>query len=266
MTRANCCRWLSTLLLLAGGAVTAAPVPAGLSIQASVTLDTTNSVATVGDATQSGSLSAVSGGAAAGTSTFGDDPSAVTPSSGQAAALVATGDGVGATLQMAGTFGSTSTDAMSDGLFVDYVLDLFNSSATDTFDVTFRVLWTNTVAASGPDAFTHSQLSVFDASNNEVFYTDYTADTVNGDTAFDIGGDTFMVSLAPGASYSFTALQQQRGGAFVDTSGYSASLVAFLQLDGVVVTGQPPTGAPLPGTLALAGLGLALLARSRRRA
>jgi len=156
--------------------------------------------------------------------------------------------------------------ATTDGLFVDYLLSLVNSSATDTFEVTFLVRWSNSVAAAGTDAFTRSQLSVFDAGNVEVFFTDDTADTVNGDTSYSSAGSSFMVSLAPGASYSFTALQSQRGGAFADTSSnYNALLAAYLELESVNVVGQPPAGVPLPGTPALVGFGLALLAGSRRR-
>jgi hypothetical protein len=255
---------MTALLLVLGGTALAGPVPAGLSITGTVTLDTTNSYAAVGDASQSGSFSATSAGAVVGTSTFGNDPTAPAPSASQSAALTATGDGIGATLQMSGS-ASTNGANQTDGLFVDYLLSLVNGSATDTFDVTFRVDWTNTVVATGSDAFAHGQLSVFDESNAEVFYTDITADTVNGGADFYSGGDTFTVSLAPGASYTLTALQQQRGGAFIAASSYNAFLAAYLVLDNVDIVGQPPTGVPLPGTLPLFALGVALLAGSRRR-
>lgn len=259
-------RILPTLSLALGCAAMAAPVPGALSITGTVTLDTTNSLAASGDATQSGSFSATSAGVIVGTSTFGNDPSTVAPFSSQSAALVATGDGIAATLQMAGTFGANSSSSATDGLFVDYLLTLLNNSATDTFDVLFRVLWTNSVTATGPDAFTRSQLSVLDDGGaNEVFFTDDTADTLFGDTSFASAGNTFIVSLAPGAGYSFTALQSQRGGAFVDGSSYSAELVASIVLDNVSIVGQPPLVVPTPATLPLLALGLSLLAIARRR-
>ena len=79
----------------------------------------------------------------------------------------------------------------------------------------------------------------------------------------DSASDSFTVTLNPGASTSFSALQRQRGGVY-DSGAFAASLDAFLMIDSVLVRGGNPTPVPLPGTLALALLALSALACKRR--
>lgn len=252
------------LVLIIATSALAAPIPSGLSVSGTISLDTTNSLGPVGSATQSGTLSHLSGGATT-TTSFTDSPSSISPSS-LTGALTQTGDGIGATFSMSAT--STGAIAQTDGLFTDFTLSLNNTSATDTFVVTFLATAINSVEANGANAFAYSDISVLDALNVEVFFSDYRADTLNpgSNLASASAGNTFAVTLNPGASYTFTALQRQRGGTFA-AGNYSASLEAFLALDSVTVrNGGGGNTVPLPGTLLLTGIGLLALRIARRRA
>lgn len=259
---------VSVLALACSEMALAEPVPSALTISGSVTFDTTNSLLPVGDALQFGALKTIAGGAVTSSTTFNNDPSTASPTS-LSGNLTQTGDGIGLYTAMAGSYSSVATSpSQTDGLFADYRLDLSNNSATDTYLVTFRVAAGNAAAAQGSDAFAFSQLSVLDESNNEVYFTDFRADTLNAGSNFALASatDLFSVTLAPGMSTFFTALHSQRGGVFAAGS-YSASLDGFIGLESIVARGGP-NPVPLPGSLPLLGLGLAVLAGTglRRRA
>jgi hypothetical protein len=245
-----------------------APLPSTLSVSASVSLDTANSLGPTGGATQSGTLTKVVGGVST-TSGFTNDPTTIAPSS-LLGSLSATGDGVGALFSMSGSFSPTAgANATTDGLFADFLFNLSNSSATDTLVVRIRALISNAVSASGEDAFAHSDISVRDAGNNELLFSDYQADTINGDFALASPDDWFSITLNPGESASFTALQRQRGGAFPTNSVYSAEMTSFLYIDDIVCRGNGCDGGggqlPLPGTLPLLAIALGALGAARRR-
>lgn len=246
--------------MLVGSSAWAVPISSSLSITGSVTLDTVNSLSPVGSAHQSGTLQRVTGGVMTSAS-FTDAPSSI--GSGVASgSLTDINDGIGAHFSMNGT--STGGTSQTDGIFADFLLNLTNNSLTDTFTITFRALITNTVAASGADAFAYSDISVRDPSNVEVLFSDHRVDTVNVGSNFtmDSANDTFAITLAPGQSSSFSALQRQRGGTF-QAGSYSADLNAFLQIDSVTGGNDNPNTVPLPGSLPLALLGLVSLVASR---
>jgi hypothetical protein len=257
---------LLTTLVAAALPAQAALLPSSLSVNASVSLDTANSLAPTGGATQEGELRKVVGGSPT-TSSFTGNPTSISPSS-LSGSLTATGDGVGALFNMSGSFSPTAgANATTDGLFADFLFNLSNGSATDTFVVTIRSAIKNLVSASGADAFANSDISVRDASNNELLFSDHRADTVNGDASFDSPNDSFSITLNPGASTSFGTLQRQRGGAFATGSVYSAEMTSFLYIDDVICRGNGCGGGqvPLPGTLPLLALALGALGVVRRR-
>lgn len=260
----NVCLFRPLLVCLLGGiagTVVAAPIPSGLSITGTIALDTANSLDPVGNATQAGTLSLLSGAGPASTTSFSGTPLSISPSS-LSGALTETGNGVGALFTMSGSTPNTNV-AQTDGLFADFTLSLANTSGSSTFVVTFRAVAANSVAANGTDAFAYSDLSVRDAGNNEVFFTDFRADTIVGDSQIASASDLFSLTLSPGATSTFTALQRQRGGAF-DNGIYSASLDAFLELASVEVRNGGGNGVPEPGTIALLSIALAAFGVRRR--
>jgi hypothetical protein len=243
----------------------AAPLPSGLQVNATVSLDTANSLDPTGGATQAGTLSLTSGGAGS-SSSFSGSPATISPSS-LTSGLTETGDGIGASFTMSGSL-SASGSVTTDGLFADYLLALANTSATETYVISFRAVAMNSVSASGADAFALSDLSVRDAALAELFFTDYRTDTLNpgNNLMLESASNVFQITLLPGQSTSLTALQRQRGGVF-EPGAYGASLSAFLSIDNVRVTGggPGPNPVPAPGTLVLFGAALLMLGATSRR-
>lgn len=254
-------KWLlAAVWLLGTGGAVAAPVPLALTITGTVALDSVNSAAALGGASQGGTLTHLSAGVPT-SSSFTGNPAGLVPSS-LSGALTATGDGIGARFSMAGASVGAEN---SVGLFADYTLFLSNSSAVETFTIVFRALISNLVDATGADAFAFSDISVRDASNSEVLFSDHRVDTLNpgNNLTADSANSIFSVVLAPGATTTFTALQRQRGGVYA-AGQFSASLNAFLSVDSVSSSGGG-NAVPLPGSLALVVLALGGLALARRR-
>ena len=247
-------------------AATAGPVPSGLSISGQVSLDVANSSGPTGGGTQSGFFKHVSGGAAT-TASFSGNPGTLSPST-LSGSLTQTGDGFGSRLVIGG---STTTNASltSGSLFVDYLLNLSNSSAF-TYTVTFAGLWSNTVSATGATglgAYAHADWVMQDAAFNELMATDHMVDTVNAGSNFsyDSIAHAFTVILAPGASAAFHGLQRIIGGTDV-IGGYSGDLDAFLQLSSITGGRTGGGNVPLPASVPLVLLGLALLRLTSPRA
>ncbi|MFY8118452.1 MAG: hypothetical protein ACOVLH_11635, partial [Roseateles sp.] len=166
--------------------------------------------------------------------------------------LLQTGDSFGASFSMSGSNPNGGT-VQTDGLFADFALNLVNSSLSETFTVLFRVDARNFVNATGPDAFAFSDLSIKDADLNELYYTDYQADSLNpgNNRALESLDDSFSLTLTPGQSLAISGLQRQRGGAFGDgSSSYSASLFSTITLEEVRSSGGN-NQIPLPGSLPL---------------
>lgn len=254
----------ATLLWSWAAAAGAAPIPSALQITASVALDLLNSVAPGGDALQDGRISQRVGGVLS-SSSFDTDPQTIAPQSAYSALLTQTGDGVGASFLLHSLGGPGSTPKVG----ADFTFHLANTSLVDSYSVSLLVDYANVVEAAGADAYAKAKLSVFDALNNEIFFTDHGADTVYAvnNFSYDSASNLLTFLLAPGAIVELTAGQTQEG-ALSDGTGYRSSLSAFLQIDSVTggpVTPPPGGAVPLPGTLALLLPALAALGRSLRR-
>lgn len=233
-------------------------------ITGSVALDTVNSQAPTGNATQTGTLSRTIGGA---TTTSTMNGVAVTGAHPLGGTLTDIGDGLGIFFNTGGAF--PAENPLIGG---DYTIDITNASATDTFKITFKVNFSNTLDASGGDTFAHALLSVQDVTLDptvfELFFTDLTSDTLNGNMKngttlgssggpLDDSGMAFIdLTVAPGATIHLKAPQNMRGGAFVADSQYSAGLDTSLAVSAVLNITPPVTPIPEPGTLLLLGTGL----------
>ncbi|MGM9483581.1 PEP-CTERM sorting domain-containing protein [Roseateles sp. NT4] len=252
--------WAAVLLLSATFSA-ASPVPVGLSINGSVTLDTVNSAAATGAATQGGQLKYRNGGSDS-LASFSGAPAGISPSSSLSGGLSATGDGFGAQFSAAGS-GLSSVGP----LFVDYALSLTNSSATDTFTILLRGLYSNAVNASGADAYAHSLWSFKDAGLNELVATEHSVDTLNtgpsNNFSFDSVSNAVLITLLPGASASYTAFQSLVGGS--SDGNFTSFFDVFVELEDIRSSGVV-NRVPEPATLALTAVALwALLRRPRRR-
>lgn len=246
-------------LSLAGASAQAGPVPLGLSIQGQVSVDVVNSADTLGAGSQAVTNTIISGGSTNSLGFTGTPAAALVMG-----ALTQTGDGIGSRMSMSGVFGPAGA-ANSGSVFVDYVLSLSNTSVF-SYTAVFNASWLNTVTAAGNDAFAYNQWSLLDSGNNELMATDHQIDKLfqANNLIYDSLNQTLSVTLAAGQSASFSALQQMIGGANDSGSTYDGLLDVFLELRDV--TGGPTQPVPLPGSLALASLGLLLLARHGRRA
>jgi hypothetical protein len=207
------------------------PLTSSISIVGTVALDATNSLGGVGNSTQSGTLTLVSSSQAS-TAKFSNSPTLIAPSSSLSGQIINTNDGIGTRFAMSGNW--NGTPATTDSIFSDYTFELVNHSITDTFRVTFKTVFTNTVGATGANSYAFANLSVRAADNKELFFTDQRIDTQSTSNNLDANqaNNLFTIDLAPGVTYRFTALQQQRGGAF-STGSYNTGIDAFIMVQSV---------------------------------
>lgn len=241
-------RWAACIVCAAAWvpASWAAPLPGTLSITASAALDTANSSLT--GATASGTTFATVGGA--------DTP----PGASTTASFVGTGDTIFVDYVVNGGVGSAESR-----LFFDVSFLLANTSATDTYTLSFDIDIALDATVAGSNAFSLNDLSVRDAANNEVFFAFFNADTIASNNSSDPGqgANPLTIVLAPGASTSFTALLGHRGGAFPADGQYTGRGSLSIALQDVTSSGGP-TPVPAPATLALVMLALPLLGATRR--
>lgn len=245
-------RWAACIVCVAAGmpAAWAAPLPGALSVTATAAVDTANSSSS-GAATGSASTSSLLGGVG---SALASSTSAI---------FTGTGDAIDAAYSQSGGVGDAAT-----ALFIDVSFAIANTSATDTYTLSFDILITQNATVGGFDAFTLNDLSVRDAANAEVFFAFFNRDTLNftnNDSNPGQGSDPYTITLAPGASTSFTALLGHRGQSLGADSQYSASSSLRISLQDVSLVGGPgPNPVPAPATLALVMLALPLLGATRR--
>ena len=146
----------AALLALPVTSAKAVPITSDLTITGTVDIDEVDSTLD-GSASQTGTMDLTSGGTDSQSTISGTMVSGSDPLSGS---LTDTGDGVGAS-------GSLSGSSDGDGSFfvIDLTMEIMNTSLTDTFEITFKITYDNSVDADGIDAFAQSEFSVDDPLN-----------------------------------------------------------------------------------------------------
>lgn len=258
------------LILLTPWTVHAIPFSTDIIITGSIAYDSTNSYAAT--TFQAGTISSAIGGSATASTISGSSITGSNPLSG---ALTDIGDGFGSSFTMSG--GQINDEGR---LISDYFFSLTNSSATDQYQVSFQIDFTNFADANGSDSFVDSQISLInDATLDELFFSDLTSDTLFGDAENGIVLASFGAALAdsgsvmlnflldPLASVNFSALSNLEGGVFDNTSSFNGELSSFISVAEVTNLSGPPTPVPAPATLLLMVVGLfgLLIGRSNKR-
>ncbi len=266
------CSILCALIFIAP-TVTATLIASDLTITGNVEFDTLLSASATGNASQNADMSLVIGGATSNTSIANVTPTGANPLGG---VLTDYGDGVGVSAIGSSTAGAIS--AIPDFIF-DLGFSLSNSSATDSYQVFFELAFSNFVDAEGSDAFIDAEINLFNSLLAEMFFSDLTSDTVFGDqkngtalatsgaTLTDSGTFIFDITLAAGASDSFSAVLKMDGGAFDNSSLFNARTSAFISVIGADnLTGgpQPPSQVPEPSVFLLFIIAITLLQIKRR--
>ena len=262
----------------------AVPFTTDLSVTGTLTFDTAfadpgsgapSPYAISGTGAQSGTMAVTAGGAAATTTYSGFSVSGSNP---RTAALTDLGDRIAISSASASSTdsGTFAVGVGSPTVPTQMALKVHNNSATVGYHMSFTFGIDNQVGSNGPDAFAHSQFSLSDNSG-EFKFSDLTSDTVNGNVKNTVSGGTggpvtdsqsgtFSYDVLAGGDLNLHGFWTLEGGSFASGGTASSFFDVFVNLTDVAPLNQPPTNpAPIPGTLALLGLGLGALARARGR-
>lgn len=196
------------------------------------------------------------------TSTFSDFTATINPLMGTWSMA---GDGV---VFDAMTDGDITDDAFAIG--IDSSVQLFNSHATDIFQVVFQFMFNNQVEATGGDAFSDSEFTIFE-DGSEIFFTDLISDSLNGNNdgsgfggvLSDSGSMEFMFTLNPGdtinLALSLTIEGEDLAGGFVNADFDQSFKIKSL----TNLSDSTPNDVPEPSTMLILISALALLIRRK---
>jgi len=230
----------------------AALIPSDLEVTGNVSFGV-DSVSASGNASQTATLESVLGGSSSITTVSGLTVTGANPLGGL---MLNTNDGVGADASISGSAGGST-----EGFFFDFLFSMTNTSLTDSFQIFFELVFTNSTSASGADAYADAEIILEDELNNELFFSDLTSDTLFGDekngsglptqgaTLSDSGTFLFNFILAANSSNSFTT-EIKLGAMDFDGSGsFSADTSAFIRVVGTENLTPPVNKVPAPPTL-----------------
>jgi hypothetical protein len=255
----------------------AAVIPAEIDITGNVSFSVADSVPFSGVGSQTATMSQILAGAT--TTTTIDD---VTPTGANPLGLSSpdrftnTGDGLGLVASVNGDDGDIAE------LFVfDFIFDLANTSATDTFKIYFELTFRNLADADGDDTYAWSELNLYDSSLSELFFSDLISDTFFGDNAngvdlgsfgvelTDSGSFLFNYTLAAGTTDNFSAVMKIEGGDISQSGLFRADAmlnINILDVENLTSTPPPPNNdVPAPGSAYLFLIALLGFVCSSRR-
>lgn len=243
--------------------VTASLIHSDLTITANTLFDI-NSLSAGGSATQNAELSRFIGGVSTLSTVTNTIVSGDNPLGG---VLTDIGDGVGANAAV--DYGLAGSGIIP-GFFFDINFSLVNSSATDSYQILFALVFSNLVDVDGSDAYLDGEINLFNSLNNEIFATDLTSDTLGDQVAgiptgtsaqvqSESGAFLFSVTLGAGATDNFNAQLKMDGQAFDTVSRLSGNTGFFISVEDVNNLTGPPTQVPGPQSFILLISAIALL-------
>lgn len=255
---------------------TASLITSDLNINGNVTLGA-DSLETTGNAIQFADMTFIQGGGTIQTTINNVTPAGTNPLGGN---LTDFDDGVGISARV-----SSNGIGEVSGFFFDFDFLFSNTSATDTYQVFFELVFSNLVNADGPPqtadvgAFIDSKFRLENSADTELFATDLLSDTEfldedkgvplnsSGAELSENGVFLFDFTLLANSSNSFSAELLMDGEVFDSGSLFNAESSAFIRVlsaDNLTNTSQPPSQVPEPSTVMLFIVAIALFQLKRR--
>jgi hypothetical protein len=218
-----------------------------ISNNTTVTFDDGFSLGTSGDFT-------LMSGSTTSTSTF-DADSNVTGDNPLSGSLTETGDG-------AGFSGSVDVQDEEYTTGFDSKFEFTNNSLINSYELFFKLDYSNLVDSLGGEAFAYSYFQFF-VNSSEMFYSDLFSDTandgnlINGNETGVFGGELtdsatelFSIILTPAELLIIDTEWTLEGGDF-DAGNSKAEFSSFFSLESVVNLTNPTTSVPEPNTVFL---------------